>query len=61
MTVKTIGSVDMTKVPWKDDKGNDIRICIDADCPSCGWPERNFNGEVFGCRKCEYTSTSRNE
>lgn len=35
------------------------RICIDADCPGCGWPERWFDGDVFGCRKCTYTSTLR--
>lgn len=61
MTVKVVGSVDMNTVPWKDDKGNDVKICIDADCPGCDHPERWFNGVVFGCRKCEYTSKTRNE
>lgn len=42
--------------------GKPIVLCIDADCPSCGWPERNFDTgtHLFGCRKCSYTSTKRN-
>jgi hypothetical protein len=37
-------------------------IAIDADCPSCHYPERTFNPAtgVFGCTKCTYTSTERN-
>lgn len=35
------------------------RIVIDADCPACHWPERNFNGDVFGCPKCPHTSERR--
>lgn len=49
------------KTPWGDDEyhwGADW--VIDADCPGCGWPERNFDGRVFGCRKCDYTSRERN-
>lgn len=37
-----------------------LKLAIDADCPSCGWVERNFDGKVFGCRKCDYTSEYRN-
>lgn len=35
-----------------------MRICRDADCPSCGWPETYVEGtwergpERLGCRKC---------
>lgn len=41
--------------------GQPYKLCIDADCPNCGWPERNFDGELFGCRKCDYTSRKRNK
>lgn len=61
MKAKTVGYVDMNLAPWKDDKGNIVRVCIDADCPKCDWPERWFNGEVFGCPKCDYTSDKRNK
>lgn len=42
--------------------GNPVVICIDADCPSCGWAERNFDtgSGLFGCSQCGYTSTDRN-
>lgn len=33
MTAKVVGYVNMDTVPWKDDKGNDVKVCIDADCP----------------------------
>jgi hypothetical protein len=36
-----------------------LRLAIDEDCPGCGWPERWFNGTVFGCNKCEYTGETR--
>ncbi|MDY7528477.1 MULTISPECIES: hypothetical protein [unclassified Cryobacterium] len=38
------------------------RLAIDADCPSCGWPERNFDttSRLFGCNKCTHTSDERN-
>ena len=51
----------------------EMRFCIDADCPSCGFPERSLvrdvalvNGEMipgdgkYGCNKCNYTSQERN-
>ncbi|WP_020673851.1 hypothetical protein [Amycolatopsis nigrescens] len=36
-------------------------LCIDADCPACGWPERwlSMATRLFGCPKCPYTSTER--
>lgn len=39
-----------------------LLIAIDADCPSCHYPERTFNPVtgVFGCTKCAHTSTERN-
>jgi hypothetical protein len=42
--------------------GQPVVLCIDADCPSCGHPERNFDTAtgLFGCSQCEYTSTERN-
>jgi hypothetical protein len=40
-----------------------IRLCVDEDCPACGWPERwaelTDGGPVFGCPKCDYTSRTR--
>lgn len=38
-----------------------VRFCIDEDCPSCGFPERWLDHSlgVFGCNKCDYTSTER--
>lgn len=40
----------------------DLKICIDADCPSCGWCERWYSPDrgLFGCSKCSYTSKERN-
>lgn len=37
-------------------------LAIDADCPGCGWAERNLNPAtgVFGCSKCTYVSKERN-
>lgn len=37
-----------------------LRLVIDADCPACGWPEWWFNGDDFGCNKCDYRSRERN-
>jgi hypothetical protein len=45
------------------------RICIDEDCPNCDWPERWADLDLadakrptlFGCNKCEYRSTYRND
>ncbi|MFE5699942.1 hypothetical protein [Rhodococcus koreensis] len=45
-----------------------IRVCIDEDCPSCGWGERWADVEMtsagptpilFGCNKCDYRSKVR--
>jgi hypothetical protein len=38
-----------------------VHICIDADCPSCHWPERWVSPaeQIFGCPKCPYTSHER--
>lgn len=37
-------------------------LAIDAECPSCYWPERTFDivARVFGCPRCTYTSDERN-
>ncbi|WP_410676707.1 hypothetical protein [Amycolatopsis sp. cmx-4-68] len=42
--------------------GHPLLIAIDADCPSCHYPERSLNPVtgVFGCTQCVYTSTERN-
>lgn len=47
----------MTVFPVKEE----LHICIDADCPACGWPERWFSPDrsLFGCSKCSFTSTQR--
>lgn len=37
------------------------RFCIDADCPCCGYPERWFDGEKFGCSRCTYVSQERDQ
>lgn len=44
------------------DEALPLRIAIDADCPKCGWPERNLDPAtgVFACRHCPYTSRERN-
>ncbi|MCU1685786.1 MAG: hypothetical protein JWQ81_6525 [Amycolatopsis sp.] len=41
----------------------DLHLCIDADCPNCGWPERWFAPatRLFGCPKCTHTSTTRDD
>ncbi|PFG56939.1 hypothetical protein ATK36_0475 [Amycolatopsis sulphurea] len=41
--------------------GAEVVLCIDADCPGCGWPERTLTlpRGVFGCPKCTHTSTDR--
>jgi len=38
-----------------------IRLCVDADCPKCGWPETWYEttnppaaGGLSGCNKCDY-------
>ncbi|WP_155293077.1 hypothetical protein [Rhodococcoides fascians] len=44
-----------------------VRVCIDVDCPNCGWPERwaewdevaFFSPVTFGCGKCDYRSRER--
>lgn len=61
-SIKILGHVDMSASgKFKTiETGQAIRICIDADCPKCGWPERWYDGERFGCNKCEYRSAERN-
>lgn len=45
-----------------------VRVCIDEDCPNCGWPERwaDLNATdgpdaptVFGCNKCKHRGLTR--
>lgn len=42
---------------------DEMCVALDADCPNCGWPERitplSDPGSVFGCRRCDYESSSR--
>ncbi|OHU47161.1 hypothetical protein BKG82_26245 [Mycobacteroides chelonae] len=49
------------EAPINPETGERYKLAIDADCPGCGWPERNFDtqSKLFGCRKCEYTSADR--
>ena len=39
------------------------RVCIDEDCPNCGWPERWADVfedyAVYGCNKCDHKSLDR--
>lgn len=51
-----------TDPPINPATGQPVVICIDADCPDCGHPERNFDTATgkFGCPNCDYTSTERN-
>lgn len=51
----------MNEIPLDPRTGRPPILCIDADCPSCGWPERNFNTMTaeFGCLKCDYVSKER--
>lgn len=35
------------------------RLAIDEDCPGCGWGERWFDGEKFGCNKCDHRGDFR--
>ena len=44
-----------------------IRVCIDADCPNCGYPERWADVtpdlriiHTYGCNQCTYRSNDRN-
>jgi hypothetical protein len=36
-------------------------VFVDAECPSCFWPERFFNTRtrIFGCFRCTYKSDER--
>lgn len=56
--VQAATSQDVTLDPRT---GQPVRICIDADCPSCHWPERWFDTGTahFGCNQCDYTSYDR--
>lgn len=51
----------MTEILVDPRTGQPPVICIDADCPSCGWPERNLDTAtwLFGCPKCDYKSRDR--
>ncbi len=51
------------KAPVNPGTGEPFKLAIDADCPGCGWPERNFDTttNLFGCSKCKYTSANRNK
>lgn len=51
-----------TKMTLNPVTGTELHICIDADCPSCGWAERWYSPDrqVFGCSKCPYESEDRN-
>lgn len=54
--------VAMAQEPTLDPRtGQPVRICIDANCPSCRWPERWFDTGTshFGCNQCDYTSYDR--
>jgi len=39
----------------------EMRICIDEDCPGCGFPEIGFApaSEQFICSRCGFTSSTR--
>lgn len=53
----------MTDLPTVDPRtGDELHLCIDADCPACGWGDRWFSPArmVFGCPKCAYESEERN-
>ncbi|MFF4595289.1 hypothetical protein [Amycolatopsis sp. NPDC001319] len=45
----------------KAKKPAEVVLCIDADCPACGWPERTLTlpQAIFGCPQCTYTSIER--
>ncbi|HEV2780390.1 MAG TPA: hypothetical protein VGX25_13455 [Actinophytocola sp.] len=53
--------VTPSPIPVNPVTGQPPVLCIDADCPSCGWPERTFNTATgdFGCSRCDYTSRER--
>lgn len=56
------GADEFTALPTTNPiTGEDLHLCIDADCPSCHWPERWFSParRLFGCPKCSYNSTGR--
>lgn len=38
-----------------------LKLAIDADCPGCGWAERNYDPAtgLFGCSRCEFESYGR--
>lgn len=59
---KTSVTAEMANIVRNAAGGENVRLCIDADCPNCGWAERWFDTEteLFGCSKCDYTSQDRN-
>lgn len=52
---------DVLELPAPPRGMSELRIAIDADCPSCGFPERWLSPErsVFGCSKCGAESSER--
>ena len=39
----------------------ELRLCVDATCPNCGWPELGFQPDrgEFICSRCEHAMTER--
>ncbi len=37
------------------------KLCIDADCPNCKYPERYYEiaTGLFGCNNCQHKSKTR--
>ena len=68
MSDTLIGPARPPRYPYLTTGG--VRVCIDRDCPNCGWPERWADldlsrpvGEeppIFGCSRCPYESKERN-
>lgn len=60
----TSGRTPSTSTSEETAMDEPVRVCIDADCPACGWPERwallsGAAGPIFGCPKCDHTSERR--
>ena len=39
----------------------ELRVCVDATCPNCGWSELGFQPDrgEFICSRCEHATTER--